>query len=363
MAFERGLAVGGGEAQVAPVGHPEVGEPAPGRLHEASPLVVAQRGLGQQGDRGALGLEVAERVEVLLALEEAHRLGGDGHGAHGLLVAGVADVEDRVALPAADLELVVHLGDERADGVDDHAAPGPGGLDDLRGRAVGAEHERRTGGHLGHVVDEDDPLVAEAVHDMAVVHDLVVAVDGRLEDPHHPGQGLDRLLDAGAEPPWLGQHHSIDSGHKVQVIGSNLVAMSAPTVTSVTAASPAARAGLAVGDELLSLNGQEPRDVIDFQRLSDASDLSVLVRRAGAPLPRLVRVDKAAGEPLGVEVSSAVFDRIRTCDNHCAFCFIYQLPKGMRRSLYLKDDDYRLPSSTGTSRRSPASPSSTRNAS
>jgi putative radical SAM enzyme (TIGR03279 family) len=119
--------------------------------------------------------------------------------------------------------------------------------------------------------------------------------------------------------------------------------MSAPTVTSVTAASPAARAGLAVGDELLSLNGQEPRDVIDFQRLSDAEHLSVLVRRGGAAaLPRLVRVRKEAGEPFGVEVSSAVFDRIRTCDNHCAFCFIYQLPKGMRRSLYLKDDDYRL---------------------
>jgi putative radical SAM enzyme (TIGR03279 family) len=118
--------------------------------------------------------------------------------------------------------------------------------------------------------------------------------------------------------------------------------MSAPTVTAVTAASPAARAGLAVGDELLSIDGHEPRDVIDFQRLSDGADLGVLVRRSGAPLPRLVRVDKAAGEPLGVEVSSAVFDRIRTCDNHCAFCFIYQLPKGMRRSLYLKDDDYRL---------------------
>jgi len=118
--------------------------------------------------------------------------------------------------------------------------------------------------------------------------------------------------------------------------------MSAPTVTSVTAASPAARAGLAVGDELLSIGGQEPRDVIDFQRMTDAGDLSVLVRRAGSPLPRLVRIDKEAGEALGVEVSSAVFDRIRTCDNHCAFCFIYQLPKGMRRSLYLKDDDYRL---------------------
>jgi len=118
--------------------------------------------------------------------------------------------------------------------------------------------------------------------------------------------------------------------------------MSAPTVTSVTAASPAARAGLAVGDELLSIDGHRPRDVIDFQRLTDAGDIGVLVRRAGASLPRLVRVGKSVGEPLGVEVSSAVFDRIRTCDNHCAFCFIYQLPKGMRRSLYLKDDDYRL---------------------
>jgi putative radical SAM enzyme (TIGR03279 family) len=118
--------------------------------------------------------------------------------------------------------------------------------------------------------------------------------------------------------------------------------MSAPTVTSVTAASPAARAGLAVGDELLSLNGQEPRDVIDFQQLCDADDLSVMVKRANAALPRLVKIDKEPGEPFGVEVSSAVFDRIRTCDNHCAFCFIYQLPKGMRKSLYLKDDDYRL---------------------
>src|SRR5450631_4648030 len=118
--------------------------------------------------------------------------------------------------------------------------------------------------------------------------------------------------------------------------------MSAPTVTSVTEASPAARAGLAVGDAILSLNGQEPRDVIDFQQLCDADDLSVLVQRAGAALPRLIRIDKEPGEPFGVEVSSAVFDRIRTCDNHCAFCFIYQLPKGMRRSLYVKDDDFRL---------------------
>ena len=113
-------------------------------------------------------------------------------------------------------------------------------------------------------------------------------------------------------------------------------------MTSVAEASPAARAGLAVGDELLSLNGEVPRDVIDFQRLSDAAELSVVIRRAGVALPRSVRIAKEAGEPFGVQVESAVFDRIRTCDNHCAFCFIYQLPKGMRRSLYLKDDDYRL---------------------
>jgi NifB/MoaA-like Fe-S oxidoreductase len=56
----------------------------------------------------------------------------------------------------------------------------------------------------------------------------------------------------------------------------------------------------------------------------------------------VVAVRKEPGEPLGVEVSSAVFDRVRTCDNHCEFCFIHQLPTGMRRSLSMKDDDYRL---------------------
>jgi len=118
--------------------------------------------------------------------------------------------------------------------------------------------------------------------------------------------------------------------------------MSVPKVTTVTDASPAGRSGLRVGDELVSLNGQRPRDVIEYQQLADAADLKIVVRRNGAELPAVIRVRKEAGEPLGLEVSSAVFDRVRTCDNHCAFCFIYQLPKRMRRSLYLKDDDYRL---------------------
>jgi len=115
--------------------------------------------------------------------------------------------------------------------------------------------------------------------------------------------------------------------------------MSAPRVTVVTEASPAAQAGLAVGDELVSLNGRQPRDVIEYQELVDCEELKVVVRRAGAELSRVVQIHKDAGQPLGLEVSSSVFDRVRTCDNHCAFCFIYQLPKGMRKSLYLKDDD------------------------
>ena len=94
------------------------------------------------------------------------------------------------------------------------------------------------------------------------------------------------------------------------------------------------------GDAVLRLNGRVPRDVIEWQLWSDEADVDLLLSRNGIELD--VAVAKPPGQPLGAEVSSAVFDRVRTCDNHCEFCFIYQLPKGMRRSLYLKDDDYRL---------------------
>ncbi len=116
--------------------------------------------------------------------------------------------------------------------------------------------------------------------------------------------------------------------------------MSLPTVVAVAAGSPAEHAGLLPGDEIASICGQVPRDVIQYRLLADEPDIEVDVRRGGLQLT--IEVPKAAGEILGAEVSSALFDRIRTCDNHCEFCFIYQLPKGMRPSLYLKDDDYRL---------------------
>jgi putative radical SAM enzyme (TIGR03279 family) len=114
----------------------------------------------------------------------------------------------------------------------------------------------------------------------------------------------------------------------------------APIVVAVAPGSPAAEAGLAPGDEIVQIGGVVPRDVIEWQIATDEAVVDLDVRRGGLDLS--LSIDKRDGEPLGVEVSSAVFDRVRTCDNHCEFCFIYQLPKGMRRSLYLKDDDYRL---------------------
>jgi len=116
--------------------------------------------------------------------------------------------------------------------------------------------------------------------------------------------------------------------------------VSVPTVVAVSPSSPAERAGLRPGDEILSISGQVPRDVIQWQLLVDEADLELEVRRGG--LEHRVDVSKVSGQPLGAEVDAALFDRVRTCDNHCEFCFIYQLPKGLRRSLYLKDDDYRL---------------------
>jgi putative radical SAM enzyme (TIGR03279 family) len=116
--------------------------------------------------------------------------------------------------------------------------------------------------------------------------------------------------------------------------------MSLPRLVAVDPMSPAARAGLQPGDEIVAMNGQAPRDVIQFRLLADEPTLDLDVARGGLQLT--LTVEKEEGELLGAEVESALFDRVRTCDNHCEFCFIYQLPPGLRKSLYLKDDDYRL---------------------
>src|SRR5581483_9778825 len=116
--------------------------------------------------------------------------------------------------------------------------------------------------------------------------------------------------------------------------------MALPTVVAVDPGSAAARAGLLPGDEIVAVAGHMPRDIIEYRLLVDEAGFGIDVRRGGLEVS--LAVEKAAGEALGAEVHSAVFDRVQTCDNHCPFCFIYQLPPGLRRSLYLKDDDYRL---------------------
>jgi len=111
-------------------------------------------------------------------------------------------------------------------------------------------------------------------------------------------------------------------------------------VISVEPGSPAAAAGLEVGDELRAIGGEQPRDILEYRQLVDDTDVDLVVDRGGLTFD--VAIEKQPGEPLGIEVHSALFDEVRTCDNHCEFCFIYQLPPGLRDSLYLKDDDYRL---------------------
>jgi putative radical SAM enzyme (TIGR03279 family) len=112
------------------------------------------------------------------------------------------------------------------------------------------------------------------------------------------------------------------------------------TVSAVEAGSAADRAGIRVGDLLREVNGHRILDILDYQYHSAEDRLKTVIERDGELRPITVR--KCDGEDTGLMFSSDLGDKIHTCNNKCVFCFIHQMPKKMRKTLYLMDDDFRL---------------------
>lgn len=112
------------------------------------------------------------------------------------------------------------------------------------------------------------------------------------------------------------------------------------TIAGVQPGSIAARKGILPGDVLESINGEAIRDVLDYRFYMTDTRLSLALRRAGEPLAVTLRKEEYAD--LGLDFETYLMDRQHTCRNKCIFCFIDQLPKGLRDSLYVKDDDSRM---------------------
>ena len=110
-------------------------------------------------------------------------------------------------------------------------------------------------------------------------------------------------------------------------------------VTGVAAGSDAERIGIQVGDQLLAINGHPLRDVLDYQFYAAEDELEVTVLRKGQTLS--IELERQHGKDLGIEFGAPTFDAMRRCVNQCDFCFVNQMPRGLRSSLYVKDDDYR----------------------
>lgn len=118
-------------------------------------------------------------------------------------------------------------------------------------------------------------------------------------------------------------------------------ARSARRIVSVVPDSVAAELGICPGDELLEINGQVVKDVFDYRLAILESELRLVFRRANGEFCEAV-VTKAEEEDIGLEFAEAMMDDPLFCHNRCLFCFIDQLPPGMRETLYFKDDDMRL---------------------
>ena len=119
------------------------------------------------------------------------------------------------------------------------------------------------------------------------------------------------------------------------------------TVNSVIEGSLAEELEISQGDEILSIDGVQLTDMIDYNFYMKSELVTVEIKKTNGEIEE-IEIEKDFDEDLGIVFESAVFDRIKPCQNHCIFCFVDQQPKGLRKSLYIKDDDYRLSYLQGT---------------
>ncbi len=112
-------------------------------------------------------------------------------------------------------------------------------------------------------------------------------------------------------------------------------------ISSVAPGSIAQEMGIEPGDRLLEVNGKSPEDVFDYRYLMNEEEILVLIRKVNGEEWEL-EIEKEYEDDLGIEFENGLMDDYRSCRNKCIFCFIDQLPKGMRSTLYFKDDDSRL---------------------
>lgn len=101
------------------------------------------------------------------------------------------------------------------------------------------------------------------------------------------------------------------------------------------------------GDELVSIDGNKMADMIDYNFYCKSDFLTIEIKKSNGEIEE-IEIEKDFDEDLGIVFESAVFDRVKPCLNHCIFCFVDQQPKGLRDTLYVKDDDYRLSYLQGT---------------
>lgn len=101
------------------------------------------------------------------------------------------------------------------------------------------------------------------------------------------------------------------------------------------------------GDKIISVNNTKMQDMIDYRFLINSENIEIEVEKKNGET-EIYEIEKDFDEDLGIVFESAVFDRIKPCTNHCVFCFVDQQPKGLRETLYIKDDDYRLSFLQGT---------------